>query len=355
MAFVNRQEILQWNSESQRYLQTIKRRNFGTQDTRIYIQSKKLSNVDITRYSVHTLATAANENCAIQLELNTSDWSDEASTNYRPGNVKKDGNCFYSAVSCLLFGDEDGGHLLRFFTLKKLLDMEPQFRENLAKYGVSFKQMFLDISRDKFWANTETILVTSLALNRNIMVVTDLSGTGNSRNRNVMYRSNRSSPTTSCIPLLLKQNHFYPLFRHHNGDSTWLPLFSWHFDDVISMITVGAGLKHLRLDDNVEELERPNKRATIRQRDVESELGTAIIRHYGDKFDYGTIQSLYEKSIAKLTGNIERKLRSYQAEAAYKLLTNQDLLCILATNAGKSLIQLVPSLIMAEVTAYMKK
>jgi hypothetical protein len=73
------------------------------------------------------------------------------------------------------------------------------------------------------------------------------------------------------------------------------------------------------------------------------------VKELGEHYEEWKVQDLYQKCVKSHPEGIPNSLRPLQAEVVFHLLRGKDVLCILATNYGKSLAQIAPSFIQAKV------
>jgi hypothetical protein len=67
-------------------------------------------------------------------------------------------------------------------------------------------------------------------------------------------------------------------------------------------------------------------------------------------FNEEKLQNLYMQSVSMHKEGVPKSLKPLQAKVVYNLLQKRDVLCILATNYGKSLAQIAPSFIQSKVS-----
>ncbi len=86
-------------------------------------------------------------------------------------NVKtgEDGNCFYRAISKLLFGQQDFYYLIKISALFFIFERKEEFDNVFNKGKTNFKLFLQKHSRHNEWADEIIILATSLVLNRPII------------------------------------------------------------------------------------------------------------------------------------------------------------------------------------------
>jgi hypothetical protein len=82
---------------------------------------------------------------------------------------------------------------------------------------------------------------------------------------------------------------------------------------------------------------------------LENEDLSTIRSALGSVYDQEVVQRYYESLKTDEMSQMELVLRPMQASAIYQICMKKDILCILATNYGKSLIQVVPSMINSKV------
>jgi superfamily II helicase len=78
---------------------------------------------------------------------------------------------------------------------------------------------------------------------------------------------------------------------------------------------------------------------------VSSSAGSIL----GDSFIFEKVQHMYHLATEGYGGTFEPELRENQAKSIYHLLGGKDLLCVLATNSGKTLIQIAPLVMLTHV------
>jgi hypothetical protein len=71
----------------------------------------------------------------------------------------------------------------------------------------------------------------------------------------------------------------------------------------------------------------------------------------GDLFIFEEVQRRYYRTTEGSGGTFEPELRENQATSFYHLLGGNHFLCVLATNSGKTLIQIVPIVMLTHVKA----
>jgi len=74
--------------------------------------------------------------------------------------------------------------------------------------------------------------------------------------------------------------------------------------------------------------------------------------HFSEAFVEQEVQDLYLRCVVTHGLTLEPSLKSLQAKAVHSILLQKDVLCVLATNYGKTLIQIVPSFLVWKVVIY---
>ena len=94
------------------------------------------------------------------------------SLNYAPVLTTGDGNCFYNAISIILFGHEGHSSRLRITNAYVLSLYEQWFTFILIRSGsnITIKQLVEQTCKDKVWANEYNILAMSIVLKKPICI-----------------------------------------------------------------------------------------------------------------------------------------------------------------------------------------
>jgi len=125
-------------------------------------------------------------------------------------NCSRDGDCFYSSISMILFGYESLNDIkiCCFFVIVDHLDSFKKFALN-NKYGKTLEVLIVELIRDKVWANEMIIFSAAILLDRPIISFStkpvnqsfEITGVDNGR-----------------LPILIAyiDNHFSPILSKTN-------------------------------------------------------------------------------------------------------------------------------------------
>lgn len=134
---------------------------------------------------------------------------------YKAIYTKKDGNCFYSCISQILYGTEDHYYLVKVLSLFIMFEYKEFFSELLLieHYGFNFETLITELSREFSWANQLMILACSIMLNTGIYCFSIDLKTKIPNNR--LYDVSNSGKNPLFI--LYKHNHFVSLSSVNNN------------------------------------------------------------------------------------------------------------------------------------------
>jgi len=95
-----------------------------------------------------------------------------AAFDMHPEETLGDGNCFFRAISKMMYGDDQYHYLIRKQAVKRMADY-PQDYINFINYGVqTFEQYLSQMAEDGTWAENTVIRATADALQVEINVIT---------------------------------------------------------------------------------------------------------------------------------------------------------------------------------------
>jgi hypothetical protein len=127
-----------------------------------------------------------------------------------PSYTSKDGNCFYHAISRLLFGDETFSPMIRFALAVTLIQNEQLFSFLLPYYGsnIIFDTLLMSVCTNGQWANEFIIGASSILTTRPLYVY---SITTHGNNMNFIYNLDLANENNSPLTIAYCINHFVAL------------------------------------------------------------------------------------------------------------------------------------------------
>ena len=130
-------------------------------------------------------------------------------TNFKAIFTTGDGNCFYRALSQLLFNSEDKFFILKILGIFIIFEYQEFFTEYIRQFQLAdkFKEFIKQTSKRNSWAKQFNITATSIMLNRTILVFSEHNNVGN------ILKYNLNGSDENPILLCLGFNHFVPVLR----------------------------------------------------------------------------------------------------------------------------------------------
>lgn len=136
---------------------------------------------------------------------------------YEAVETKKDGNCFYSSISRLLFDTEDEYFLVKILCLFVMFEYKKEFESLLIteSYGINFDSLIKEHIKENSWANQLLILALSILMNRgvNCYSIDDRTSLPNNRKYDV------SESNKNPLVIGFYRNHFVPLLARSNDEN----------------------------------------------------------------------------------------------------------------------------------------
>lgn len=115
-----------------------------------------------------------------------------------------DGNCFYRALSHLLYDNQEKFFIFKMLNIFMLLEYREFFKEYIELYNglENFNEFVVKTSIKNSWANQYNIIAASILLNRGIFLF--------SEHKNIL-KYNLTNNDENPIVICLGFNHFVPL------------------------------------------------------------------------------------------------------------------------------------------------
>lgn len=123
--------------------------------------------------------------------------------------TRGDGNCFYYAISKILFGTDIHFCKIRLAVVFILIEYKVYFKRVLQKsFGPNkYPELIENTAKDKSWANEYILLATSIMINRPLICLTDTEKDIYSHE----YCVNKDQIKNQQLFISLKSFHFVPL------------------------------------------------------------------------------------------------------------------------------------------------
>lgn len=139
-----------------------------------------------------------------------------------PSFTSKDGNCFYHALSRLLFGSEAFSPMIRFALAITLIQNEQLFSFILSYYGsnIIFDTLLMSVCTDGRWANEFIIGASSILTSRPIYVY---SLTTHGNQMNFIYNLDLDNENNCPLTIAFRVNHFVALLPRSSESKAPVP------------------------------------------------------------------------------------------------------------------------------------
>jgi len=126
-------------------------------------------------------------------------------------NCSKDGDCFYSSISILLFGHEKFNDIIKICCFFVIFDHFDSFKEfaSLNNYGKNLEVIIVELLRDKVWANELIIFSAAILLDRPII-------TFSTRPINQSFEISRADNGLKPLLIAFLNNHFSPILSKYD-------------------------------------------------------------------------------------------------------------------------------------------
>ena len=132
---------------------------------------------------------------------------------YRAANVESDGNCFYRAISYLVFGSEDEFIMVKLCSLF-IAQAHRFIFENLIKltcHPDDYEFFILKSFKTNEWANEFNIFSAAIMLGTPIVCLNFVSEERSPGNQNFSFSHQYLTSSVPKLAIVLKNKHFVPL------------------------------------------------------------------------------------------------------------------------------------------------
>jgi hypothetical protein len=145
------------------------------------------------------------------------------STLYFAKETKPDGNCWYRAISYLLFNSEDNYHVIKICCIFIFFKYKTFFSDLLIKehYGITFQQMIIYHLVQNQWADNLIKIASCFLLDRSIYTFSvRKSLSDKSSQKLISHCFHYSFKNLTAKPILIgfSINHFVPILNNENNN-----------------------------------------------------------------------------------------------------------------------------------------
>jgi hypothetical protein len=162
------------------------------------------------------------------------------STVYFAKETRSDGNCWYRAISYLLFNSEDNYFIIKTCCIYIFFKYKAFFSVLLVKehYGISFQQMIIFHLVQNQWADNLIKIASCFLLDRSIYTFSARKSLSDKTSQKLIphcYHYSFKNLTTKPILIGFSINHFVPILKKNNNNEP-LPFIenitALHYDNI---------------------------------------------------------------------------------------------------------------------------
>lgn len=179
-------------------------------------------------------------------------WPEIYRKDYLSTEVAKDGNCFYSSISFLLFGGPYP-NIIKFLVLLQFVKSFDDIKPWLKAMGITRRQLLLTIVKPFEYAESECIFLACQALKMPIIVIQNLDSTLMQEKLNRYHHVVSKEVRDSNLVVYLRKQHCTPIIRRHNSPTPFhwtvqFPMQANSFTLIQDTITVSENTHNRRED-----------------------------------------------------------------------------------------------------------